>query len=259
MPKQLRDARITQRSNVLSQHHGLVFRGTVTTYTDTTHFKISAFPDYGDASDFPTSFFKDYYVYVAYNKDSPGSAPQGESQQVSAYTSADGTFAHPIFTTPLEVGDEVLLIHPNAVNAAIAATLADMEGIGFATADDSLHALSVELSEILDLTRTAGDIAVTSTETNLFIDEPTKIIAGRSIKIRCDEMQAGDTYTFREKYRIESGAAYDTKADPLQLSGVQSDPIYVFSLDDYRYGCNITAQKDAGTDRSFYIEVIREA
>jgi len=149
--------------------------------------------------------------------------------------------------------------------------IGDFSGDGGAAQDDSvkasldlahtdLDAIIVELSEILDLTRTGADIAVTAAETNLFIDDaPTKIIAGRSIKIRCDEMQAGDTYTFREKYRIESGAAYDTKADPLQLSGVQTEPLYVFSLDDYRYGCNITAQKDAGVDRSFYVEAIVEA
>ncbi len=111
MPKQIRDARITRRSGVLEQHNGLVFRGTVTTYTDTTHFKVSSLPEYGNADDFPDEFFKDYYVYVAWDAGGAGAAPQGESQKASAYTSSDGSITHPAFTTPLAVGDEILLIH----------------------------------------------------------------------------------------------------------------------------------------------------
>lgn len=139
--------------------------------------------------------------------------------------------------------------------------IVDMMGSGFATADDSLHAMSVEISEILNLTRTGADIAVTAAETDLFIDDaPTKIVSGRSIKILCDNMQAGDIYTFKEKYRIEGVApeVYHTIADTVQLSGVQTNPLCVIHLEDYRYGCKITAQKDAGVDRSFYIEAIRE-
>lgn len=260
MPKQISDARLTQRSVVLEQHHGLVFRGTVTTYTDTTHFKVSGFPEYGNAADFGDMIFKDYYVYVIWDKDGAGAAPQGESQQVSNYTSADGTFTHTAFTTPLEAGDEVLLIHPSALNASVLAALDEIKGTLFVSSDDSLHAIRTELTEILDLTRTGADIAVTSAETNLFVDDaPSKIIAGRDIAIRCDGMGAADTYEFAEHYRIEAGATYDTIADPVQLSGVQTNPLYVINLRDYRYGCKITAKKIAGADISIYCETIREA
>lgn len=260
MPKQLRDARITQRSLVLSQHHGLVFRGTVTTYTDTTHFKVSGFPAYGNASDFGDNFFDGYYVYCVWDSGAAGAAPQGEKVAASGYTSADGTITHTAFTTPLAAGDEILMVHPSVINSDVIADLDDIKGVGFVTADDSLHALSTELDEILDLTITGGSIAVTAAETNLYIDDaPTKILVGVSIKIDMSNMAAGDTYEFREYYRIESGGSYIEIASTITLSGAQQDPLYIIHLEPYRYGMKITAKKTAGTDRSFKIEVIREA
>lgn len=282
MPKQLRDARITQRSNVLEQHTGLIFRGTVTTYTDTTHFKVSGLPEYGSASDFPDEFFKDYYVYVAWDVGGAGALPQGESQQASAYISSDGTITHTAFTTPLAVGDEVFLIHPSAYNATVIASLdvpsvdsianvleRDVIGNKTDTAQTTVGATHsimryvkgavTELNEILDLTRTEGDIAV-SAETNLFIDDaPTKIINGLSIKIDMTNMTGGDTYEFKEYYRIESSGSYLEVADTIELIGAQADPLYVIQLQPYRYGCKVTATKTVGTDRNFKIEAIVEA
>ena len=260
MPYPLNDAKIAKRSNVLEQHNGLVFRGTVTTYTDTTHFKVSSLPDYGNADDFPDEFFKDYYAYVVWDAGATGAAPQGESQPVSAYSSLDGGFTHTAFTVPVAVGDEILLIHPSALNASVLADLDEIKGTGFVTADDSLEAISTEISEILDLTRTEGDITVSAAETNLFIDDaPTKINNGISIKINTSNMAAGDTFKFREKYRIKSGGGYEEIADPVSLTGAQASPLYIIKLDAYRYGCTVTAEKIAGTDRNFEIEAIVEA
>lgn len=260
MPKTLRDARLAQRSPVLEQHNGLVFRGTVTTYTDTTHFKVSSLPDYGNADDFPEEFFKDYHAYVVWDSGGAGAAPQGESQPVSAYTSLTGAFTHTAFTTPVAVGDEILLIHPSALNAAVLADLEEIKGSGFVSVDDSLHAVSTEIDEILDLTRTGGDIAVSAAETNLFIDDaPTKIINGLSIKIDMTNMTGGDTYEFKEYYRIESGGSYLEIADTTSLTGAQADPLYTIQMQSYRYGCKVTATKTAGTDRNFKIEAIVEA
>jgi len=261
MPKQMRDARITQRSFVLSQHHGLVFRGTVTTYTDTTHFKVSAFPEYGNASDFPDNFFSGYYVYCVWDSGATGASPQGERVLASAYTSADGTIEHDAFAVnSLAVGDEILLVHPSVINASVIADLDEIKGVGFVSADDSLDAISTELDEILDLTPTHGNIAVTAAETNLYIDDaPVKILVGISIKIDTSNMTAGDTYEFREYYKIESGGSYIEVANTITLSGAQSEPLYVMHLEAYRYGIKVTAKKTAGTDRSFKIEAITES
>lgn len=260
MPKQLRDATIVQRSNVLNQYHGLVYRGTVTTYTDTTHFKVSSFPDYGEASDFGNEFFKDYVIYVVWDAAGGGAAPQGESTPVIAYTSADGTFNHAVFTAPVAVGDEILLIHPDIEATTVIADLEDIKGAGFVSADDSLEAISTELDEILDLTPTYGGIAVTAAETTLYIDDaPVKVLVGVSIKIDMTNMAAGDTYEFREYYRIEAAGVYLEVADTITLSGSQADPLYIMHLEAYRYGMKVTAKKTAGVDKSFKIEVIRES
>lgn len=281
MPKTLRDARLAQRSSVLEQHNGLVFRGAVTTYTDTTHFKVSSLPDYGNADDFPEEFFKDYYAYVVWDAGGAGAAPQGESQQVSAYSSSDGAFTHTAFTVPVAVGDEILLIHPSINSASILPSLAvpsadstvnvlERDVIGNKTDTAQLtagptysltgyaKATVTELSEILDITRTGGDIAV-SAETNLFIDDaPTKINNGLAIRINTSDMAAGDTYKFREYYRGESGGGYDEVADPVSLIGAQGSPLYMIQLQPYRYGSKVTAEKITGTDRNFKIEAFVE-
>ena len=89
------------------------FYGKVTTYTDTTHFKIS------NLSRFGNDFFKNWYVYVVRDSAGAGAAPQDELVKITDYTSSDGTFAHVAFTTPLALTDEVLIVH-KAVAAAIA-------------------------------------------------------------------------------------------------------------------------------------------
>ena len=93
------------------------FYGKVTTYTDTTHFKAARLSGFGN------DFFKDWYVYVVRDAGGAGAAPQGELQPISAYESADGAFTHTAFTTSLEVGDEVLILHQNIATAAINAEL----------------------------------------------------------------------------------------------------------------------------------------
>ena len=260
MPKQIRDAILVQRSEVLNQYHGLVYRGTVTTYTDTTHFKVSSFPEYGNASDFGNEFFKDYVIYVVWDSGGVGAAPQGESTAVTAYTSSDGTFTHAVFTAPLAVGDEVLFIHPDIEATTVIADLTEIKGVGFVSADDSLKAISDEIDEILDLARTGADIAVTAAETSLYIDDaPAKILVGVSIKIDTSNMATGDTYEFREYYIIELAGSWLEVADTITLSGAQAYPLYIMNLAPYRYGMKVTAKKTAGTDRSFYIEAIVEA
>lgn len=134
-----------------------------------------------------------------------------------------------------------------------------IKGTGFVTADNSLKAVSDELDEILDLTRTADNVSITATETNLIIDDaPTKIVNGLSIKMDMSNMGAGDTYEFREYYRIENGGAYLEVSPTVTLSDAQAQPLYVMHLETYRYGMKVTAKKTAGTDRAFKIEAMRE-
>ncbi len=88
-------------------YRGLAFVGTVTTATDTTHFKASALAGKGD------NFFYGWEIYVLWDAVGAADAPQGEHKPCSGgYTSSDGTFIHAAFTTQLALTDKVLLVHP---------------------------------------------------------------------------------------------------------------------------------------------------
>ena len=86
---------------------GLAYQGVVSAYTDTTHCKISILSGYGDA------YFKNWYIYVLWDSAAAGAAPQSEQNPISAYTSTDGAFTHSAFTSPVSIGDKVLIFHPS--------------------------------------------------------------------------------------------------------------------------------------------------
>ena len=137
--------------------------------------------------------------------------------------------------------------------------LDEIQGIGYSRTTDSLKQLSDELGECLDLTRTGGDIAVTDSETTMYLDNaPTSIINGRSIKIDLSVIEAADTFDFKVYYRIASGGTLKASAKATKAA-VQSEPIYIIDLNAYRYGVKVTGQRTAGTNRTFPIEVMREA
>lgn len=96
---------------------GLSYYGKITAYTDTTHFKIDGLKGWQDG------FFYNWFVYVVRDSGGIGAAPQDELAKITNYTSSDGTFTHLAFTTPVAVGDEVLIVHKS-----VAAALADGGG-----------------------------------------------------------------------------------------------------------------------------------
>ena len=230
-----------------------------------------------DLKGFGDDFFNnDWVMIVLYNYNNHGVAPEREVVDINDYVSATGTFTTDAFTANVEADDEVMVAYTNHNQFSLAVPAADStdnvlerDVIGNKT-DTSQTTVGAtrslmgyvkgsldEINEILDLTRTGGDIAVTAAEANLFIDDaPTKIINGISIKINTEHMAAGDTYKFREYYRDESGGGYIEVADPISLIDAQSSPLYMIKLQPYRYGCKITAEKIEGTDRNFKIEAI---
>jgi len=214
--------------DIISLLQGLVYYGDVTTYTDTTHFKSTDLIGYGDA------YFKNYYVYVVRDAAGAGAAPQGESQQISAYTSVDGTITHTAFTIPLAVTDVVLLIHKDLA----------------------------ELKDILNLTRTYGSVACSAVEASLFIDDaPVRAAVGRAVNVDLSVMAAGDTYVLREYYRLVAMGSYIKVSDDASNTfiGAQSPAVVTVKLNPYLYGCKITAIKTAGTDRTLNYESFVEA
>jgi hypothetical protein len=124
---------------------GLAYQATVTTYTDTTHFKATALIGLGD-NFFYSSTQQPWSVYPVWKATGTGGAPQGEIQPVAAFTSADGTVQHTAFTVHLVLNDKVLMLHPaiaymlqmgTLVNtggtATLAAILGDLTNVSLAT------------------------------------------------------------------------------------------------------------------------------
>jgi len=135
--------------------YGLSFEAPVTTYTDTTHFKVSTLAGKG------TGFFKPvagtpYEIYVV---EADGAAPEGEQTPVVAYTTADGTFQHTAFTVPLAVGDIVLIIHPLLASLGTKATAA---ADGAVTTTDYLMAYIKQLVTELQVVDALVDLIPTT-------------------------------------------------------------------------------------------------
>jgi len=122
--------------------YGLAFFGVVTTYTDTTHFKVLGLACLG-ASTFLPAAGTPYEIFV-FKAD--GAAPQGEQKPVVAYTTGDGTFQHAAFTAPIAVDDEVLIIHPLLASLGTKATAA---ATGAVTTTDYVMAYVKQLVTLL--------------------------------------------------------------------------------------------------------------
>jgi hypothetical protein len=123
---------------------GLAYAGVVTAVPGTNQFTIPRYANFGGGA------FVGYYAYVFRDAAGAGAAPQGESQIVSAYVTATGTFTTAAFTAAIAVGDEILLLHPgigaasvamrgtdNAFLAAVGGALADAASDGDPTSADT--------------------------------------------------------------------------------------------------------------------------
>lgn len=113
-----------------------------------------------------------------------------------------------------------------------------------------LAAIKTQVDAILDLERESGVVTVTDAETTLYEDAaPTKNKLGIVVKIDMAALEAADTFVVKEKYKDESGGAYQV-VDEVSYTGVQTNPLRIIALTPYRYGAIITMQRTAGTNRS---------
>ncbi len=124
---------------------GMVFKGTVSTYTNTTTFASTDLSGYGDGA------FVGWYVVCSRDAGGAGAAPQQQSPvAISAYTSSTGAFTHTAFGSGnLAATDEVMLINPLIM--LILNRLGAFSGDGGTAADDSTKA-------ILDLIKAQTDL-----------------------------------------------------------------------------------------------------
>lgn len=140
--------------------YGLSFKGVVTEYVDTTHFKVSSLAGFG------TGFFKPiagsaYEILVV---QADGAAPEGQQTPVVVYTSLDGTFQHIAFSVPLAIGDIVLIINP--IIAALG-TKASSTATGVITTTDSMMAYIKQVVTELQVADALIDSILVDTGTTL--------------------------------------------------------------------------------------------
>ena len=159
--------------------------------------------------------------------------PDASGTAAGLHTTTDG-----LITTVDTVVDGI------AVDVTAIDVLTEAGGSG------DLAGIKTQVDAILDLERESGVVSVTNVETTLYEDAaPTKNKSGIVVKIDMAALASGDTFVVKEKYKDESGGAYQ-EVDEVTYSGAQGKPLRIVALTPYRYGAIITMQRTAGSDRS---------
>ncbi len=98
--------------------YGLSFIGTVTGIAGAPKFQCSGLIGFGNA------FFNGYWAYVVWDAGGGGVQPQGQKLICTGYSSVDADFTVAAFApNVIAVGDKVLFMHPNAVQARTLLTM----------------------------------------------------------------------------------------------------------------------------------------
>jgi hypothetical protein len=97
-----------------SINSGLIFRGTVTSAVVGVSFTISGLAAQGDGAFISTDGA--WYAYVFRDASGVSIPPQGETREITGYTSATGLFTTESFTVPVEIGDDIFIYRRIDVN-----------------------------------------------------------------------------------------------------------------------------------------------
>jgi hypothetical protein len=103
---------ILNNTDLIPLTQGLVYYGVVTDIPGANQFTISSLSGLG-AGKFASVIPQ--YAYQAFvMRDAAGgsAAPQGESKAITGYATLTGNFSAGVFTSAVDIGDEVLIIHP---------------------------------------------------------------------------------------------------------------------------------------------------
>ncbi|MBA7662299.1 hypothetical protein ES703_70327 [subsurface metagenome] len=151
-----------------------------------------------------------WWVYVFQADDA---APEGEYRMMTDYTN-EGVVSHEAFSTALEVGDRVQLIHPLLYEPKA------MRG-----GAETLESLDDELDAVLDVARgTSGAVTVDGGEDNLYDESNANEFVLLQLVVDLHNMAEGDSITFKI-YTTEDGTERKISADETNtFTGVQDPP-----------------------------------
>ena len=245
---------------------GAAFYGIITTANTTTNFKVASLVGMG------TDLLNDAYYCQIIQADA--AAPEGEIQKVSAYDTSDGDITvGAAFTIAPEIGDYVLILHESVVSAIANSTdnlfMKDVVGdktdtSAIPSATTSIVAMVKKVydtaigvaTSLLTLTETGGTITTDGTEQNVYINNaPAGIFAPRIVQIDFTNQTAGETVVVREYYRIISGGNL-IMLDEVTFAGVQDPLLKNVTLEDNRYGVQVTIEKTVGANRDYDYEAV---
>jgi len=91
---------------------GLVYYGVVTDVPIAGQFTIATLAGLGAGKFSQVGGVTQYYAYVFREHTGGSAAPQGESQVITNYATNTGNFTANAFTVDVDIGDEILIIHP---------------------------------------------------------------------------------------------------------------------------------------------------
>jgi len=95
----------------IAANQGLCYYGVVTAVPVAGQFTIPTLAGLGAGKFIDLGLVNQYYAFV-FRDAAGGIPPQGESQPVTNYATATGNFVANAFTVPVDIGDEIIIIHP---------------------------------------------------------------------------------------------------------------------------------------------------
>ncbi len=120
---------------------------------------------------------------------------------------------------------------------------------------DAIEAL-VAAQGILE--ETGGTITTDGTEQNVYINNaPGGIYEPRWFNLNFTNQTVTETLVIRTYYRTETGGGW-IRDDNATFIGVPTNLLVTVALKPNRYGCRVTIEKTAGTNRAYVWEVFYE-
>jgi hypothetical protein len=167
----------------ITQTTGLCYQGTVTAVPGVNQFTIPTLAGLGAVKFIDTGLVNQYYAFVLRDAGGAGAAPQGESQPITNYATLTGNFSANAFTVPVNIGDEILIIHPflarimNLVGLPTAtgsqtknwqAAEQDLVTIGAANVSYKLHLVLVSIANLIGNITIRAYHSIAGTERRIF-------------------------------------------------------------------------------------------
>ncbi len=123
---------------------------------------------------------------------------------------------------------------------------------------EDVDAIEAIVSAEAILEETGGTLTTDGTEQNVYINNaPGGIYEPRWFNLNFTNQTVTETLVIRTYYRTEDGGGW-IRDDNATFIGVPTNLLVTVALKPNRYGCRVTIEKTAGTNRAYVWEVFYE-